>query len=59
MSYFEIYKDKKGEWRWRFKAANHKIIATSSEGYSTKQACRHSIDLIKRDGPDARVDELD
>lgn len=25
--YFEIYKDAKGEYRWRLKAANHEIIA--------------------------------
>ena len=24
--YFEIYKDAKGEYRWRLKAANHQIF---------------------------------
>ncbi|MCD0218109.1 DUF1508 domain-containing protein, partial [Enterobacter hormaechei subsp. steigerwaltii] len=33
--YFEIYKDAKGEYRWRLKAANHEIIA-QGEGYTSK-----------------------
>ncbi|MFC0308208.1 YegP family protein [Gallibacterium trehalosifermentans] len=45
--YFELYKDIKGEFRWRLKAGNHEIIATSSEGYTTKQSCKHAIDLVK------------
>ena len=28
---FEVYQDKKGEWRWRLKHANGNILATSSE----------------------------
>ena len=44
---FHIYKDHKGEWRWRLKAANGKIVADSSEGYSSKQACQHGVDLVK------------
>ena len=33
---FHIYKDDKGEWRWRLKAINGKILADSGEGYSTR-----------------------
>lgn len=44
---FHIYKDHKGEWRWRLKAANGKTVADSSEGYSSKQACHHGVDLIR------------
>lgn len=32
----EFFKDKKGEWRFNFKAGNGKIVAVS-EGYKTKQ----------------------
>lgn len=56
---FEYYEDRAGEWRWRFKAANYEIIAVSSEGYSSKQACLHSIGLIQRDAGDASVTEAD
>ena len=44
---FEVYRDGKGEWRWRFKAANGKTIAVSSEGYARKSDCEHSIGLVK------------
>ena len=44
--YFEVYKDVKGEYRWRLKAANHEIIA-QSEGYTTKQNCLHAVGLVK------------
>ena len=32
---------------WRLKAANGKIVADSSEGYSSKHACREGIDLVR------------
>lgn len=44
--YFEIYKDAKGEYRWRLKAANHEIIS-QGEGYTSKQNCQHAVDLLK------------
>ena len=45
--YFEMYRDARGEWRWRLKAANHEQIAASSEGYINKSDCLHSIELVK------------
>lgn len=45
--YFQKYQDTKYEWRWRLRAANHEIIATSSEGYVTEASCNHSITLVK------------
>ena len=44
---FEVYRDNKGEWRWRLKAANGEIIAVSSEGYVRKSDCERSIGLVK------------
>jgi uncharacterized protein YegP (UPF0339 family) len=44
---FHVYKDARGEWRWRLKAANGKIIADSGEGYKSKQACKEGIGLVK------------
>jgi len=52
---FEVYKDKAGEWRWRFQASNNKIIADSGEGYINKQDCLHGIDLIKKETPNAGI----
>lgn len=44
---FLIYKDARGEYRWRLQAANTKIIADSGEGYTTKANCINGINLVK------------
>ena len=44
---YEIYQDKRGEWRWRLKAANGKILAMSSEGYWNKRDCWDCIDKVQ------------
>ncbi|XDD48580.1 YegP family protein (plasmid) [Leptospira sp. WS39.C2] len=51
---FEIYKDKAGEFRFRLKAANGEIIA-SSEGYSSKQACENGINSVKNNAASAET----
>ncbi|CAK7031070.1 MAG: hypothetical protein DELT_02790 [Desulfovibrio sp.] len=33
---WELYQDKKEEWRWRRTASNGNIIGASTEGYSAK-----------------------
>lgn len=43
---FEMFRDKEGKFRFRLKAANGEIIATS-EGYETKQGCRKGIGVAK------------
>jgi len=43
---FEIFKDQKGEYRFRLVAPNNEIIAVS-EGYTTKQACLKGIEALK------------
>ncbi len=53
---FEVYKDKKGEWRFRLKAPNGEVIATG-EGYSSKAACLNGIESIKKNAPQAEVVE--
>jgi len=52
---FEIYEGKDEDFRWRLQAANNGTIAISSEGYENKGDCRHAIQLVKRDAPDASV----
>ena len=46
--YFIIYKDNRGEWRWKYLAANHEDIAVSSEGYKTKQGALNGIELVMK-----------
>ncbi len=44
---FELYKDKKGEFRWRLRHANGNILATASEGYKAKASAVKCIDAVK------------
>lgn len=46
-SYFQLYKDAAGEWRWRCRAKNHKIVADSSEGYVNKSDALAGIAIVK------------
>ncbi len=53
---FEVYKDAKGEYRFRLKAGNGEIIA-NSEGYTSKDACLKGIESVRKNAPDAEVVE--
>lgn len=55
---FEVYKDGRGGFRWRLKAGNGKVVATSGEGYKAKADCRNAIDLIKRSASTATIEEI-
>jgi hypothetical protein len=44
---FQIYQDKKGEWRWRLRHQNGNILAMSSEGYKAKDSCLKCIENVK------------
>ena len=33
--YLEVYEDTAGAWRWRLKAGNHRVIATSGESFAS------------------------
>ena len=57
MSKFQIYKDRKGEYRWHLRARNGEIIADSNEGYSRKASCKHGIDLVKQQAASATVED--
>ena len=51
---FEIYLDKAGEFRFRLKARNGEVIATS-EGYKAKAGCLNGIESVKKNAPEAEV----
>lgn len=53
---FEVYEDKAGEYRFRLKATNGQVIATS-EGYKTLANCENGIESVKKNAPDADVVE--
>ena len=52
---FEIYRDKAGEFRFRLKATNGQIIATS-EGYKAMASCLNGIESVKKNAPDAKIE---
>ena len=43
----EFYEDARGEWRWRMKAGNGRIVANGGEGFSSKSACMDSFGKVK------------
>jgi len=45
--WFEIFKDKKGELRFRMRALNNEIILTS-ESYKSIYSLEDTIDVIKK-----------
>lgn len=51
-------KDGKNQWSWRFRSSNGKIIARSSESYSSKKACVTSIELVMAAGKRTKVEEV-
>ncbi len=53
---FEIYTDKAGEFRFRMKAKNGQIIATS-EGYKTMKSCLNGIASIQKNADSPTVIE--
>lgn len=52
---FEIWKDKKGEFRVRFKYNSEIVWAT--EGYSSKSSAKNAIKSILKNGPKAAVED--
>ncbi len=53
---FEVYKDKAGEYRFRFKASNGETMF-SSEGYKAKASALGAIESIKKNTPGATVED--
>ena len=51
---FEVFKGKGGDFRFRLKAANGKVIA-QGQGYKSKDACLKGIESIKKNAKGASV----
>jgi uncharacterized protein YegP (UPF0339 family) len=54
---FEIYKDKKGEFRWKLIASNGQLIANSGEGYTSKDNAKNGIESVKKDAASAAIED--
>jgi uncharacterized protein YegP (UPF0339 family) len=44
---YYIYKDSRGEWRWRLRASNGNILADSGEGYKNELDCINAIRSVQ------------
>lgn len=53
---FEVYKDKAGEFRFRFKAPNGEKMF-GSEGYAQRASALSAIESIKKNAPGAELDD--
>lgn len=53
---FEMYTDKKGEFRFRLKAKNGQIIAVS-EGYKAKASCLNGIESVRKNAAEGKVEK--
>ena len=53
---FEVYKDNKGEFRFRLKAKNGQIIATG-EGYSKLDGCLKGVASVQKNAKDGKIVE--
>ena len=52
---FEIYKDKAGEFRVKFKYNSETMFST--EGYASKASAVNAIESIKKNGPGAPTED--
>ena len=53
---FELYTDKAGKFRFRLKASNGQVIA-ASEAYNTKKSAENGIASVRKNAPDAKLDD--
>jgi uncharacterized protein YegP (UPF0339 family) len=57
MAKFEIFQDRKGQFRWRLLANNNQVIATG-EGYTSKAGCKNGIESVKKNASKAKIEDL-
>lgn len=55
---FEIFLDKKEQFRFRLKATNGEIIA-ASEGYKALSGCLNGIESVRKNAVDAEIVKLE
>jgi uncharacterized protein YegP (UPF0339 family) len=53
---FEVYEDRAGEWRWRLRHRNGRIVADSGEGYASRHGARAAVDRVKERADGATIE---
>ena len=63
MSRAEVYEDKAGQYRWRIRAANGRVVADSGEGYRRREDAERGLQITLSteyvDEDDTRADSGD
>jgi len=54
---FEIYQGSNGDYRFRLKAGNGEIIATS-QGYASKASAKNGVASVQNNAADAEIVDL-
>jgi uncharacterized protein YegP (UPF0339 family) len=52
---FELYEDRAGEYRWRARSANGRIVADSGEGYTDRSSGKDALERVREYLPTADV----
>lgn len=50
---YGVYEDQAGEYRWRMKAPNGRVIAVSNRSYSRKQTATDAVERVRNLAPNA------
>ena len=53
--YFEVYQDRRKQWRWRLKAANNRIIA-HGEAHTRERDAWRAVKTVREAAHKARVE---
>jgi uncharacterized protein YegP (UPF0339 family) len=53
---FEIYKDRKGEYRFRLRSRNGEVVATG-ESYPTKDGAKRGIAAVLRAAAGVKIED--
>ena len=56
---FELYEDKRGEFRWRLRHDNGNVVGDGGEGYTRKSAAREAIERVQEYAGPAEYLRLD
>ncbi|QLH79988.1 DUF1508 domain-containing protein [Halosimplex rubrum] len=56
---FEVFEDNAGEYRWRLRHQNGQILGDSGEGYASRTGAIDGLRSVKRNAPNAELDDLD
>jgi uncharacterized protein YegP (UPF0339 family) len=55
MARFDIYQDRREQWRWRLIANNGEKVASSGESFSTRSNAVRAAQTVKRLAPGATL----